>query len=174
MFSALQCNRCWKDVHHHGQARGQPWCAATVGFLAAPRVLPHCVSAICPHRRSVEHLFEMVQAKYATTECKLTLTFVELYNNTFRCVHHAAAVLAACSTAICCRLCRDLLDFHSVNTPRKAGSTCSAAFAGPSSAKEAITIRDIPSVGVFLEGSASLRTPITSVEQTLELIKRCV
>lgn len=67
--------------------------------------------------------------------------------------------------------CRDLLDFHSVHTPRKAGGG-TASFAAPSAAKETVAIRDVPGKGVFLDGSSSLRTVVSSAEQTLELIAR--
>ncbi len=52
------------------------------------------------------------------------------------------------------------MDFKTVATPKKGTAT-------------GIVIRDLPKKGVYLDGSDYLRTEVTSVEQTLELLRRC-
>jgi hypothetical protein len=110
-----------------------------LGAADSPGILP----------RALQALFQGARARASACAFVFRLSYVELYNNSFR----------------------DLLAPVSQRRPLPA-STVPVAGGGVAEKRDKISLREDESQGVFLTGSASLRTIISSVEEAMALVHR--
>ena len=127
--------------------------------------------------RTVSALFSRIADRAAEREFTVRLSYVELYNNNFRDLLHKSA--AAGDAVRAETTARSLADaFNGADAEEATSSSASAAASGqpqnmadrdsPSGPK--ISIRESRSRGVFLEGSPTLRVPVSSVVDCLRLV----
>jgi len=113
--------------------------------------------------RTVSALFSRIADRAGERDFTVRLSYVELYNNTFRdLLHGSGAAEAAIAVAGTARS----LDAAFDGAGASSSSSSSALHAG----RPKIVVRESRSRGVYLEGSRTLRVPVASVVDCLKLV----
>lgn len=122
--------------------------------------------------RTVSALFSRIADRAAEREFTVRLSYVELYNNNFRdLLHKSTAAGAAVMAENTARSLADAFDGAGVDDalPASSGQQQTMAERDCTSGPK-ISIRESRSRGVFLEGSPTLRVPVSSVVDCLRLV----